>query len=140
MQQAISAPRNTCSKNFLQQLIDAAEYFCYIFSDLRVVVVLPMQLPGHDADCPNSNSFKFQKIVNAKMVRTWCTTTSVSFYLAELVYGVKKLSSTVLPPFTRPHYRRIPPITRFFEEIFFILFFNDFHEKWNFWKKIDAET
>ena len=78
MQQTISAPRNTCSKNFLQQLIDAAEYFCYIFSDLRVVVVVPMQLPGHDADCPNS--FKFQKIRNVKMVRTWCTTTtSVSF-------------------------------------------------------------
>lgn len=93
MQQTISAPRNTCSKKFLQQLIDAAEYFCYIFSDLRVVVVVPMQLPGHDADCPNS--FKFQKILNVKMVRTWCTTTSVSFYLAELVYGVKKLSSTL---------------------------------------------
>ena len=54
MQQTISAPRNTCSKIFLQQLIDAADYFCYIFSDLHVVVVVPMQLPGHDADCPNS--------------------------------------------------------------------------------------
>ena len=64
-------------------------YVTYLFSDLRVVVVVPMamQLPGHDADCPNS--FKFQKILNVKMVRTWCTTTSVSFYLAELVYGVK---------------------------------------------------
>ena len=81
MQQTISAPRNTCSKKILQQLIDAAEYFCYIFShDLRFQAfaviyikilhtrVVPMQLPGHDADCPNS--FKFQKILNVKMVRT----------------------------------------------------------------------